>query len=159
MPVVDPPTPPEAGEAGLRAKNLKNLPVIFRPIAMGVAPKKDKPGEEYEFVNCDVWVFDQSGIIDKGERVQVSWWRAREQLRELLGEFVACRPTEQDDNSVTLAVLSSRAREVAAKLVEELEASEPSLGERRSAYRPRSQEDAPEPSAYSSYDDPGTEPF
>lgn len=163
MPVVDPPIPPEAGEAGLRAKNLKNMPVIFRPIAMGVAPKKEKPGQEYEFASCDVWTLDRTGVVETAEKVQVSWWRAREQLREMMGEFVACRPTEQDDNSVILAPLSGAARDVAATVVKELELTAPSLQERRQAYRPRPQEDAAPPvpqQSVTSYDyDDASEPF
>lgn len=116
---IDPTEPPEPGDgSGMRAKNLKNLPLIIRPKKVDTATGKD--GDDYEYIGADVWVLDSSGIVDSGTGVQFSWWRAREQLRNRVGEFVACRPAEQDDNSVILVPLKDKARKVAEQVIAEL---------------------------------------
>lgn len=125
------PPPPEPGEAsGLRAKQLKNQPIVLLPTGVGVGKGKDREGNptEYEYINCTVWVLDRQGVTDSAEGVQFSWWRAREQLRDLIGQYVACRPVEQDDNSVILTELSGEALAVAAKVVESLKAEASGMG-------------------------------
>ena len=54
-------------------------------------------------------------------RNTTSWWRAVAQLRESMGDYVECRPTENEDNSITLERLGGEAREVAAKVIAGLE--------------------------------------
>lgn len=118
--VVDPPEPPEPSEGGdyIKAKDLKNLPLVVQPQNIGTDIGKD--GTDYEYVNCSVWVLDRSGVVNSGTNVRVSWWRAREQLRNILGRFVPCRPVEQPDNSVILVPLKEEARKVAESVIADL---------------------------------------
>jgi len=122
MPLVDPPPVPEGGSNHLKAKDLKNKVVIIHPTVHDTVPgKDDKP---WEFVAGDVWVLDRAGVVETGEGVRFSWWRAVSQLKTVMGEYVACKPTELDDNSVELVPLSGDAREVAVKIVDRLERGE-----------------------------------
>lgn len=121
MPLTDPPPVPEGGNQ-LKAKDLKNKVIIIKPTEHDTVPgKDDKP---WEFVAGDVWVLDRAGVTETGQGVRFSWWKAVAQLKGLLGEFVACKPTEMDDNSVELVPLAGEARDVAAKIVDRLERGE-----------------------------------
>lgn len=135
MTFVDPPDPPEAGGDRLNAKNLKGAYLVLLPKEMGEWPAKPeerddlgnvvrKASKAQPFVSCDVWVFDRAGVTDQGTDVRFTWWRAVEQLRGQLGEYVACRPMEQEDRSVILVRLSGDAREAAAKIVNEIRSGE-----------------------------------
>lgn len=117
---ADPTPPPESSGEGpsMRAKDLKNQPLILRPTKHDVTPgKDDKP---WEFVEADVWVLDRSGVVAHASGVRFSWWKVREQLRTQIGQFVAGRPKEGDDNSVHLEALSGPAREVAVQAMKEI---------------------------------------
>jgi hypothetical protein len=120
----DPPDAPEPGAGGnfVKARDLVNQPVILLPLRLETDESKvNKDGSPWEFVTCHYWTLDRSGVVADGE-ARVSWWRAKAQLRECIGQYVACRPTQQDDNSITLERLSGAAREVAAKAVASLSA-------------------------------------
>lgn len=127
---VDPPEPPEARER-LNAKNLKGAYLILKPTEVGEWPAKpaefDETGKEIKraqgvqpFVTCDVWVFDRAGLVSADTGIRFSWWRAVEQLRKQLGQFVACRPMEQEDKSVVLVALAGEARTAAEKVMTEI---------------------------------------
>ncbi len=122
MSFADPPDPPDAGSS-LRAKDLKNRVVIFRPVSLGEWPARPATEDEDEksaapFVVCDVWELDRSGVVQSATGVRVSWWRVVEQLRTLMGEFVAGKVTENDDRSITLVPLvGEEPRKVAADVV------------------------------------------
>jgi len=104
-----PPEPPE-GSNRLNAKDLKGHVVVFHPYAVGEDVGKD--GKPWRFVVCDVWQIDRAGIVERDTEVRVSWWRAYEQLKACLGGFVPCKVVENEDRSVTLAVLAGQAAEV-----------------------------------------------
>ncbi len=123
MSLNDPgPAPEPTGEGGprMKAKDLKNKPCIFRPTGTGEWPATaDKAASA--FVSCDVWVLDRQGVVEQGTGVRVGWWRAQEQLKSQMGQFVGAKPVEQEDNSIILTPLSEAARAVAAQVVEEIE--------------------------------------
>ncbi len=118
----DPPAPPEGGGSEMRAKNLKNQPIVIRADSMGIGKGKDKDGNptEYEYVSCTVWAFDRSGVTESDHNVQISWWRVREQLRNYVGGgmFIAGKPVESGDNSIILLPLEGAARDVAQKIID-----------------------------------------
>ena len=127
MALSDPGVPPEAGTAGsrLRAKNLKNTPLILRPREVKSAEGRDREGNPkmYDYMECDVWVLDRQGVVESDTGIRVTWWRALEQLKNArMGSLIACRPVEQDDNSVVLAALEGAARDVAEIVAAEIEA-------------------------------------
>lgn len=131
----DPVPPPEPGEGGstLRAKALKNRALILQPVSFHQDGKgKDRAGNPttYEYVKCNVWVLDRAGVETSDSGLQISWWRAREQLRQQMGELVACRPIEEQDNSVVLAPLQGVPREMAEKVVAEIEGGDHAISER-----------------------------
>lgn len=115
--LIDPTEPPEATER-MRAADLKNRPVLLYP--QRYATEEGRDGKPWTFVECDVWTLDRQGIVDSGTEVRVSWWRAIEQLRNAIGSYVGCKPTEQEDRSIILTPLKGDAREVAAKVAAEL---------------------------------------
>lgn len=121
MTFIDPPSPPEPGEASLRAKDLKNKVCLIRPQEIGEWPAtEDKKAQP--FVACDVWVLDRAGIVEEGTNVRVGWWRAVEQLRPHLGQIMLGMPVEQDDRSVILVGTSKPEwRELADRLIAEIE--------------------------------------
>ena len=111
MTFVDPPEPPEGG--GLKANDLKNKVCLLRPVEIGEWPAKPEERDESgnvtkkaqgprPYYECDVWVLDRAGIVEEASGVRISWWRAVEQLKDSLGQFVLAMPVEQDDRSVIL---------------------------------------------------------
>lgn len=110
--LVDPTPPPEPGEGNrLRARDLKNTPLILKPVREGNEPGKDN--KPWVYIECEVWTLDRQGVVAHETGIRFSWWRAVEQLKSQIGQYVACRPVEQDDNSIILTPLSGAAREVA----------------------------------------------
>jgi hypothetical protein len=63
-----------------------------------------------------VWVLDRAGIDIHDEGVRISWWKAVEQLKDNIGQLVACKPVEQADNSIELTPLAGEARTVAERV-------------------------------------------
>lgn len=126
--LLDPPPAPEARER-LNAKDLKNQVLLLRPTMHDTIPgtKPNDRGEikPWEFVEADVWVLDRQGITAHETGVRFSWWKAVDQLKGMLGEFVACKPVEAADNSVELVALTGEAREVAVSAIKEIEAEAP----------------------------------
>jgi hypothetical protein len=124
MTFVDPPAPPEPGEATLRAKDLKNKVCLFRAQSLGEWPAtEDKKAQPY--VTCDVWVLDRAGIIEQSADVRISWWRAVGQLSPHLGEIMLGMPVEQDDRSVILVSTSKQEwRDLAARCIKEIEGAD-----------------------------------
>jgi hypothetical protein len=116
----DPPDAPEPGATRTKPRELLNQPVVLLPTGIRTAHDKVK-NEDFEVVDCHFWTLDRSGVVADGE-TGISWWRAREQLRGMLGQYVACRPVQGDDNSISLARLAGAAREVAAKAIAGLSA-------------------------------------
>ena len=134
--LMDPPEPGDE-EPRLKAKNLKNRPLLIRPTDHRTETGQD--GKPWEYVECDVWVLDRSGVEEEATGVRFSWWRARNQIKNAMGRFIACRPVEQDDNSVILVPLKDEARKVAGQVMADLQT-------------------APAPSPTKA-DEEGTEPF
>ncbi len=160
MALLDPPEPPEGGGL-MKATDLVNRSCIFRPTGMGEWPAKPATEDQkaqgpQPYVNCDVWVLDRAGVIESSSDVRVSWWKAVEQLRVSMGQFTGAKPKkEEGTNAIWLSPLSVEAREVAARVVGEIEASE-------SAPTPPPDDERPfEPSAaQDTYDDdPDSDPF
>ena len=120
---VDPGAVPEGGDR-MNAKNLKNQVLLLKPTGTGEWPAKDDRKAQ-PFVTCDVWVLDRSGVTETGQDVRFSWWKAVSQLSGQIGEFVGCKPTERDDNSVELVPLEGDARKVAAQVVADIRSTEP----------------------------------
>lgn len=85
-------------------------------------PESKTPGKPYVVVDC--WTLDRAGIVDHHEGMWIGWWKAVEQLRDNVGALVACRPTQQADNSIELSPLDGKAREVAVAAAESLYANE-----------------------------------
>lgn len=124
MTLVDPAELPEGGNPDrLNAKNLKNCVLVVKPTSHETIPGKD--GKPWEFVECDVWVLDRTGVVETGQGVRFSWWRAVRRLQGQIGEFVGCKPVEQDDNSVDLLPLEGDAKKVAEQVVADIKSSEP----------------------------------
>jgi len=122
MTIIDPPPAPEGG-SNARPADLLNQPILVRATGTGVWDEESKsPGKP--FVICDVWTLDRAGIVEHHEGMWISWWKAVEQLKDSIGQIVACRPTKQDDNSIELAALEGKAREVAAEAAAGLVATE-----------------------------------
>lgn len=119
--IVDPPPAPE-GSPLMRAADLKNRPVVLRPTRYDSVEGKD--GKPWTFVECDVWVLDRAGVVEHAAGVRFSWWKAVEQLRETLGDLVACKPVEQEDRSVELLPLTGEARAVAERVAAEITAAD-----------------------------------
>ena len=131
----DPGAVPEGGSS-MKAKDLKNQVLLLKPTGTGEWPAKDA---EYDaegnvvneaknaqpFVVCNVWVLDRSGVVDTGQDVRFSWWKAVEQLKDKVGQFVGCKPVEQDDRSVALVALEGAARDVAAQAIADIKSTEP----------------------------------
>jgi len=131
----DPGAVPEGG-SNMKAKDLKNQVLLLKPTGLGEWPAKDA---EYDaegnvvneaknaqpYVICDVWVLDRSGVVDTGQGVRFSWWKAVEQLKDKIGQYVGCKPVEQDDRSVALAPLEGTGREVAAQVIKDIHSTEP----------------------------------
>jgi hypothetical protein len=109
--------PPEA-TAGLRPKDLKNRIVILKPSGVGEAEGQD--GNPWRWVLCDAWVLNPSGIEERGSDLRISWTRMRPQLEGLIGEYVAGKVIENDDNSITLVALSDEARRVVERVMPEI---------------------------------------
>lgn len=122
MSIIDPPPAPEGG-GQLKASELKNRVLLLRPTEHDTVEGKD--GKPWEFVACDVWVLDRAGIVEEGTGVRFSWWKAIAQLKGAIGQFVACKPVEQDDRSVELLPLTGDARDVAERVAGELSGSTP----------------------------------
>lgn len=109
--IIDPPPAPEGG-SNARPSDLLNQPVILRATGMGKWGEESKtPGKPYVVVDC--WTLDRAGIVDHFEGMWIGWWKAVEQLKDNMDALVACRPTQQADNSIELTALEGAAREVA----------------------------------------------
>lgn len=118
MPISDPVPAPEY--TGLRGKDLKNRPVILRPEAYAEDIGQD--GKPWKYVTCDVWVLDRAGVEQQATGVRISWTYAVGQLKQQMGQLVACRPVEGESNAVELQPLQGDARIVAEKVAGEIEA-------------------------------------
>lgn len=118
MPIIDPPPAPE-GAGLLRAADLKNRVLLLRPQVHDTVEGKD--GKPWEFVSCDVWVLDRAGIEHHAEGVRFSWWKAVAQLKDQIGDLIACKPVEQDDRSIELVPLGGEARKVAERVAAEID--------------------------------------
>ena len=114
----DPPEAPESGTLGVKPRELVNHSVVLLPLKIRLAHDKKKD-EDFEVVDCHFWRLESSGVAEEGE-TGISWWKAREQLRDSIGQYIACRPKQGDDNSIALERLSGPAREVAAKVIADL---------------------------------------
>ena len=117
--ILDPPTPPEPSQGDgdyIKAKDLKNLPIILRPVAVKELPGNEE-GKTWKFVECDVWILGAGGVEEQGTGLRISWWRAYEQIKNAIGRFIPCRPVEQDDRSVILVPLKGDTRAAAEKVV------------------------------------------
>ena len=136
MPYSDPPEPPEGGSS-MRATELVNKICLFRPDSLGEWPAKEaelddegnvkkKARGPQTYVECSVWVLDRAGIVEEGENVRVSWWKAVEQLKDQLGYYVGGKPTQEPgSNAIYLVALEGDARAVAERIVKELEGGDP----------------------------------
>jgi hypothetical protein len=113
--------PGPAGPEPLRAKEIKNHSVILKPIKRGEAEGKD--GTPWSFAECDVWLLDRSGVARHESGVRISWKRVLPQLEDRYGQYVLCRPKELDGGGVVLVGLEGEAREVAERVVSELNGS------------------------------------
>jgi hypothetical protein len=110
--------PPEAEASGLRTKDLKNRVVVLKPTGTGEAEGQD--GSPWRWVLCDAWVLNPSGVEAHGEDLRVSWKRMRPQLEGLIGQYVAGKVVENDDNSITLIALSAEARKIVDRVMPEI---------------------------------------
>lgn len=121
MPLSDPPPAPEGG-GSLRAKDLVNKVCLFRPESLGQWDLKEGETKPRDYVSCSVWVLDRAGILEESENVRVGWWKAVDQLREKLGEYVGAKPVQEEgSNAIALMPLDGEARTVAERVTAELE--------------------------------------
>jgi hypothetical protein len=97
---------------------LKNRPCILRPTMRGKAESKD--GSEWNYIECDVWLLDRSGVERHEEDVRISWKRVMPQLDGKFGQYVLCRPKETEGGGVVLVGLDGEARKDAERIVDEL---------------------------------------
>lgn len=150
--LTDPPDAPEAGSLRIKPRELVNLPIILLPLKVRIAhdPKKD---EDFEVVDCHFWRLESSGVVQEGE-TGISWWKAREQLRNQIGQYIACRPRQGDDNSISLIKLEGAPRDVAAKVIADL-----SLPDRPPAPSDDYSEEPPEPAVGFDANDPDMDVF
>jgi hypothetical protein len=115
MILKDPSPAPESSQ--LRAKNLKNKPLLVRPGEEGEQQGKD--GNPWRYIVCEVVALDRSGIVERGDGVRFSWARALPQLIDGRDIWIACRPVE-DGNAVILEPLDGAERDVAERVLDEL---------------------------------------
>jgi hypothetical protein len=126
--IIDPPPAPEAGkQQHMKAGDLKNKYCILRPTSTGQwEPRDGKEGNPY--VACEVWTLDRAGILEHDTSVWISWWKAIAQLKNYMGQLVACRPVEQEDRSIELTPLTGEARIMAEKVAGEIESGSADIG-------------------------------
>lgn len=125
--LVDP-MPPAEGDGGLKAKDLKNKPLIVLPkrrgTEKGTQPDDNGDIKDWDYVECDVWVLDRMGVEESGKGVRFSWWKVLPGLESQIGLYVGVRPRQENNgNAVIFEPLTGSAREVAAKVVAELQAA------------------------------------
>ena len=120
-PFVDPGEPGEPGAGNLRAKDLINLPLLIRPYDTGSDVGKED-GKPYKFVIADVVVLGVGGIEDHGSGVRFSWKRAIPQLEDRMGQWVGATPRAQEDKSVILVGFAEKGRDIARRVMPEVEA-------------------------------------
>lgn len=121
---VDPGEPGEL-KGSLRAKELINLPCLFRVTGEGMweaKPEENKRAQPY--VECDVVVLGASGIEDHASGVRISWARVVPAQLNMgkKGQWVPARPKQDTDNSVFLVGFDAKGKEAAEKLLPEAEA-------------------------------------
>jgi hypothetical protein len=126
--------PGEPGELTgfLKAKDLINKPLIIKPLAVrhdGQGKDDDGNPTSYTYVNCDVWVLDRAGVVEKGEGVRIAWKRVIPQLEDRIGKFVAGTPIVEADNSRVLQAFSEAGKEIARKVIAEIKAEAPPIAE------------------------------
>lgn len=116
--IVDPGEPGEL-KGSLRAKDLVNKALLLRPVKEDTVPGQD--GKPWHFVECDVVVLGMGGIEEHASGVRISWVRVIPQLADRIGQWVACRPKVQDDNSVALMAFDEGGKKKAADLLADAE--------------------------------------
>jgi hypothetical protein len=102
----------------LRAKDLKNVPLLVKPGALREQNgQDDKP---WIYRECEVVVLDRAGIVERSDNVRISWVRAMPQLEAAEGKSLACRPTDTGEG-IVLNALEGDALRVAQRVVSELD--------------------------------------
>lgn len=122
---VDPGEPGDLESGFLKSKDLINKPIIIRPVEVRHDGKgKDDNGnpQAYTYVNCDVWVLDRAGVVEKGTGVQFSWKRVIPQLSDRIGQFVAATPVVEADNSRVLQPFGEKGKEIARRVIADIKA-------------------------------------
>jgi len=128
--------PGEPGDvkSSMRAGDLINLPLLVRVTGEGEWPAReahvDEQGRQIRaqgptpYVECDVVVLGAGGIENHGTGVRISWRRVvPHQLSiDKQGEWVACRPKQQDDRSIVLMGFDEKGKRRAAELMGEIDA-------------------------------------
>lgn len=131
-PFVDPGEPGEL-KGSLKAKDLINLPCLFRVTDEGMWPAKDaftdENGKKHRaqppspYLECDVVVLGAGGIENHGSGVRISWARVVPSQISIAnrGQWVPARPKRDDDNSVYLMTFDAKGKQLAAALLPEVE--------------------------------------
>jgi hypothetical protein len=101
-----------------RAKDLKNIPLLVRPVSLHEENGQD--GKPWTYWRCEVAVLDRAGLVGEvHDEVRISWVRTMPQLEAAKGQWLACRPVE-GEAGVTLEPLDGAALEVAERVAAEL---------------------------------------
>ena len=79
MTTVTEPGPP--GPEPLRVKEIKNRSCILKPTLRGKAESSREGGGDWNFVECEVWLLDRSGVERHESEVRISWKRAFPSLK------------------------------------------------------------------------------
>jgi len=132
-PFVEPGDPGEL-RGSLKAKDLINLPCLFRVTGEGMWPAKDaytdENGKQHRaqppslYLECDVVVLGAGGIENYGSGVRISWARVVPSQISIAnkGQWMPARPKRDDDNSVYLTGFDAKGKALAAGLLPEAEA-------------------------------------
>src|SRR5829696_2559400 len=109
---------PADAKTQVRAKDLKNQPLLVKPGERQVADGAD--GEPWVYITCDVITLDRQGIVEQLSGVRFSWVRALRQLEAAQGSWLACKPYDTGEG-VVLLDLAGPELEVAERVLDELD--------------------------------------
>jgi hypothetical protein len=118
MATIDPAAPGEPVHT-LRAKDLRNTPILMKP---GDRYEEDgSDGRPWIYHECEIITLDRQGIVERADNVRVSWVRTLPQLQAAKDTWIACRPFDTGEG-VVLQPLEGESRRVAERVLAAIDA-------------------------------------